>query len=89
MRLLVAEDDARLLKSLTHIFESNNYVVDGVTNGLDRLFDRFYRSDKARVAGSGFGIGLSIARAVTEKMRGEISAYKKDDSHIGFKVVFK
>ena len=35
MRLLIAEDDAKLLKSLVHIFEINNYAVDGVGNGLD------------------------------------------------------
>ena len=35
MRILIAEDDARLLKSLTRIFELNNYAVDGVDNGLD------------------------------------------------------
>ncbi len=35
MRLLIAEDDAKLLKSLKHIFESNKYTVDGVSNGMD------------------------------------------------------
>ena len=35
MRLLIAEDDPRLLKSLTHIFETNNYLVDAVSNGHD------------------------------------------------------
>lgn len=35
MRILIAEDDPRLLKSLVHIFELNNYAVDGVSNGLD------------------------------------------------------
>lgn len=35
MRLLIAEDDARLLKSLVHIFELNHYAVDGVDNGTD------------------------------------------------------
>lgn len=35
MRILIAEDDARLLKSLVHIFEINNYSVDGVDNGVD------------------------------------------------------
>lgn len=35
MRILVAEDDPRLLKSLVHIFEINNYAVDGVNNGND------------------------------------------------------
>ena len=33
MRLLIAEDDAKLLKSLVHIFETNHYVVDGVSDG--------------------------------------------------------
>lgn len=35
MRILVAEDDTRLLKSLVHIFELNNYSVDSVDNGAD------------------------------------------------------
>lgn len=37
MRLLVAEDDKKLLKTLTHLFEMNNYLVDGVDNGKDAL----------------------------------------------------
>ncbi len=35
MRILIAEDDPKLLKSLVHIFELNNYAVDGVDNGAD------------------------------------------------------
>lgn len=37
MRLLVAEDDPKLLKSLVRIFELNHYAVDGVDNGTDAL----------------------------------------------------
>ncbi len=37
MRLLIAEDDARLLKSLKHIFEANQFAADGVLNGRDAL----------------------------------------------------
>ena len=37
MRLLVAEDDPKLLKTLVHLFELNNYIVDGVDNGKDAL----------------------------------------------------
>jgi len=37
MRLLVAEDDPKLLKTLVHLFEMNNYIVDGVNNGNDAL----------------------------------------------------
>ncbi len=35
MRILIAEDDTKLLKSLKHIFESNKYTVDAVSNGTD------------------------------------------------------
>ncbi|MGN1003071.1 MAG: response regulator transcription factor [Oscillospiraceae bacterium] len=37
MRLLIAEDDPRLLKTLVHIFESNKFIVDGVSSGEDAL----------------------------------------------------
>ncbi len=37
MRLLVAEDDSRLLKSLVHILQANHFSADGVDNGLDAL----------------------------------------------------
>lgn len=35
MRILVAEDDPRLLKSLMHILKMNQFSADGVTNGDD------------------------------------------------------
>ncbi len=37
MRILIAEDDVRLLKSLVHILELNKFSVDGVDNGIDAL----------------------------------------------------
>lgn len=37
MRILVAEDDPRLLKSLVHILKINKYAADGVSNGTDAL----------------------------------------------------
>ncbi len=51
---------------------------------LDRLFDRFYRSNKARTSGTGFGIGLSIAKATITKHGGDIYAYKAAPGVIGF-----
>ena len=35
MRILIAEDDPKLLKSLLRIFELNHYTADGVNNGTD------------------------------------------------------
>lgn len=35
MRILIAEDDPRLLKSLVHILELNKFAADGVSNGID------------------------------------------------------
>lgn len=55
---------------------------------LDRLFDRFYRDDKARTFTGSFGIGLSIAQSIARKHKGSLTAYKKDGV-IGFKAELK
>ena len=64
----------------------NTYAAVGELE-LNRLFDRFYRADKARKFTGGYGVGLSMAKAIVENHKGEITAYKKDDTHIGFKVL--
>ncbi len=52
----------------------------------DRLFDRFYRADRARTYGTGYGIGLSMAKAIVEKHHGGISVHNIENNKIGFKV---
>ena len=64
----------------------NTYAAVGELE-LNRLFDRFYRADKARKFTGSYGVGLSMAKAIVEKHKGEITAYKKDATHIGFKIV--
>lgn len=71
-------------KHLTLTVTNSCRDVDSIQ--LDRLFDRFYREDTARTAGSGFGIGLSIAQSIAERHKGSISAYKVKDGVIGFAV---
>lgn len=47
---------------------------------LSRLFDRFYRPDPSRNSScGGHGIGLSVARAVTESHGGKISASQDEN----------
>ena len=67
--------------------ENSFHGVDDLE--LAKLFDRFYRADPARTAGSSFGIGLSIAKSIAEKHNGNIKAYKAGHGRIGFRVTLK
>lgn len=67
------------------VIVENSYAAVGELE-LHRLFDRFYRADKARTNGDGFGVGLSIAKAVAERHRGEITAANIGGNRIRFTV---
>ena len=69
-----------------HLEVSN--TCDAIPEGnLDRLFDRFYRADSSRARQTGgYGIGLSVARAIATSHGGEIKALRDGDKTIRFVV---
>lgn len=55
---------------------------------LPHLFERFYRADAARDrAQGGYGLGLAIAKSITETHRGRISVTSTPDSGTTFTVL--
>ena len=55
---------------------------------LPHLFDRFYRADTSRARETGgYGIGLSIAKAIVERHKGKITVTAPDETSILFKII--
>lgn len=67
---------------------SNSFAgVD--TLDTERLFDRFYRNNKARERSNSFGLGLSIARSIMEQHKGDLICRKSAENQIQFIATFK
>lgn len=63
---------------------------DGISSEqLERLFDRFYRADSSRGQIRGFGIGLSLAKAIAEAHNGSITARSPDGKTVEFTVLLR
>lgn len=76
-------------KSRSIYFETYNDCEGIDTSKLTKLFDRFYRADDSRARETGgFGIGLSIAKAVVTAHKGKIYANCENDHSITFVTVF-
>ena len=72
--------DVRLRRSGTGADLTVSNDVDSVTKEQsDKMFDRFYRADESRSEKAGYGLGLSIAKAVCEAHGGSIKAEPLDD----------
>lgn len=53
----------------------------------ERLFERFYRGDSARTQkNGGYGVGLSVARAIVQSQKGSIQAAYRSNGTIIFTV---
>jgi Signal transduction histidine kinase len=44
---------------------------------IDKIWDRFYRTDKSRTKSNNLGLGLSMVKLIAEKLHGEISVKSK------------
>ena len=77
-----------------HLREEKNEVNFSVFNSgggiseedIKRIWDRFYRVDKAREHIGGFGLGLSIAKAIVAELGGKISVESKPAKGVQFMV---
>lgn len=68
--------------------EAYNTTEDLDVTNLERLFDRFYRSDSSRTRETGgTGIGLSIAKSIVEAHHGKINVRSEDGKSICFTVI--
>ena len=70
------------------VFEVQNYGLSVSPDDLPHLFERFYRSDKARGQTGGHGLGLAIAKQMTEAMNGAIACESTPEIGTLFRVTF-
>ena len=70
------------------VFQTRNRVETPIKKGAhEELFERFYRGDASRSSKvAGYGIGLSMARAIVAAHRGKISAASEDGASLAITV---
>ena len=56
---------------------------------IPHIFERFYRSDKARTSGNGYGLGLSICKNLAQLHNADINVVSNEKIGTIFTVKFK
>ena len=76
--------------------KQNNVYLSACNTGapippedLPHIFERFYRSDKARTSGSGYGLGLAICKNLADLHKAQISVVSDEAHGTVFTVRFK
>ena len=78
--IIVLTVKKRRRNTVISVYNTAEYVSK---ESLKHLFERFYRSESSRNSETGgSGIGLAIAKAITEAHRGKISAYSADEKSL-------
>ncbi|MGN7408369.1 sensor histidine kinase [Sporosarcina sp. SAFN-010] len=65
-------------KGNTAVLQVSNRVDFPPGEDVNKLFERFFRGDKARIDAQGAGLGLSISKRIVELHNGKIRAEYKD-----------
>ncbi|TCO70388.1 sensor histidine kinase [Marinisporobacter balticus] len=89
-----ARDNSEIKLSLKkqgkrYILEITNQSEHLKQGNLDIFFERFYRADSSRNSSTGgYGIGLSIAKAIVKKHKGKITAQSPDGKNLIITAIF-
>ena len=81
---ITAEVEADGMQAVIRVLDKGIGITEGEA---ERIFERFYRVDKARSRVSGgFGLGLSIAQWIVKRHGGSITAHPRDGGGTVFTV---
>jgi len=69
------------------VFTTEDEGIGISTKDMPRIFDRFYRAEKARAQGAGYGLGLAIAQKLVKGYGGKILATSRKPHGTRFEVI--